>query len=116
MKSQKTSSNELSPSGERKIPPLRLNAATEADLEAIDEYSNDMFGDDFADTYMRGFRELFDLLRRHPQAGQMKAELGEGVRCIIHRKHRIFYKIEGKLVLILRVIHHARNAKRELNS
>lgn len=116
MKSQKTSSNELSPSGERKIAPLRLNAAAEADLEAIDEYSNDMFGDDVADAYMCGFGELFDLLRSHPLAGPITPEFGEGIRCVIHRKHRIFYKIEGELVLILRVIHHARNAKRELNS
>lgn len=116
MKSLKPSSNELSPSGESKIAELRLSAAAEADLEAIDEYSNDMFGDDVADVYMRGFGELFDLLRRHQLAGQLKPELSKDIRCIVHRQHRIFYRIDGDVVLVARIIHHARNAKRELNA
>lgn len=30
---------------------------------------------------------------------------------LAHRKHRIFYRVEGENVLIVRILHHARDAK-----
>ena len=81
----------------------------------IDEYSVDQFGQDVADIYARGFNETFDILRRHPLAGPEKPELGRAFRCIVHRRHRIFYTVSDDTVLIVRIIHHARDARRALN-
>ena len=94
---------------------IRLSAEAQADLVDIDEYGADQFSPDIADIYSRGFNEMFALLRRHPLAGAAKPELGQNLRCLTHRKHRIFYTVNGDVVLIIRIIHHARDAGRLMN-
>jgi toxin ParE1/3/4 len=83
-------------------------------LEAIDAFSFEQFGDEVASTYMRGFDELFDLLRRYPFAGQKASGLGKGMRSPTHRRHRILYQTGKDEVLIVRVLHHAMDAKSAL--
>lgn len=89
-------------------------SAARADLVAIREYSIDQFGWEVADEYLLGFDAAFDLLAEHPFAGPARSELGEGIRCLIHQRHRIFYQVNDDLVVIVRVVHHAMNAKRAL--
>jgi toxin ParE1/3/4 len=96
------------------VAEIRLSPAAEADLEEIDGFGGNAFGKEVADQYSRGFREVFDVLRRHPEIGARRRELGRGVRTIAHRSHRIFYEVEGEVVLILRIFHHARDVKRSL--
>jgi toxin ParE1/3/4 len=86
-----------------------------ADLDDIREYSIQQFDTDVADAYFLGFDDAFALLANHPKAGQAYPELGEGVRCLVHRKHRIFYYVTADIVRIIRIIHHARDAQRALN-
>lgn len=94
---------------------LDLSPAARADLVEIRRYSIEQFGAVVADAYFLGFEEAFAILRRHPLAGSQQPALGKSLRCYTHRKHRIFYIVEAELVLIVRIIHHARNARRELN-
>ena len=96
------------------VTSVKLSSAARADFVEIRKYSNEQFNADVADTYFTGFDELFDLLRRHPLAGAAKPELGTNIRCAVHRKHRIFYRFDGDIVLVIRIIHHACDAKREL--
>lgn len=95
---------------------LRLSPGARADLVEIRLYSNQQFGGEVADKYFLGFEAAFDLLRQHPMVGPAKPQLGKGVRCLVHRRHRIFYIVSRGIVLILRIIHHAQDAKRALNS
>lgn len=53
---------------------------------------------------------MFALLRTHPFAGPLKPDLGKQVRCLTHKRHRIFYHVTREEILILRIIHHARDA------
>jgi toxin ParE1/3/4 len=111
MKNPKLSSK-ISSRGEGPRPiKLRLSNSAEAELEAIDAFSFEQFGDEVASTYMRGFDELFDLLRRHPFAGQKASDLGKGMRSLTYRLHRILYQTSRDEVLIVRVLHHAMDAK-----
>lgn len=82
-----------------------------ADLSEIDEYSLTHFGEDAGETYMRGFDKLFALLQDHPKAGVAAPEYGRAYRCLGYRKHRIFYAVGEEKVLIVRILHHARDAK-----
>ena len=86
---------------------VRLKAPAMGDLDEIDEFGATEFGAPVADEYGRGFRDAFDLLRRHPFAGSARPELGKGVRCIVHRRHRIFYVATPEMVQILRIFHHS---------
>lgn len=90
---------------------LRLSSKAQAELEAIDAFSFEQFGDEVASTYMRRFDELFDLLRRHPMAGQAASDLGKSMRSLTHRRHRILYRAGKDEVLIVRIVHHSMDAK-----
>jgi toxin ParE1/3/4 len=114
MKSPKLSSKISLQGEELKRIKLRLSSAAEAELEAIDAYSFEQFGDEVAAVYMRRFDELFDLLRCHPFAGQDVSELGKSIRSVTHRSHLILYQTEGEEVLIVRILHQAMDAKRAL--
>ena len=114
MRNRKPSSEPSWRSGEQGAIRLRLAGAARADLAEIDNYSAEQFGDDAADEYAQGFWEIFALLRTHPFAGSQKPDLGKHMWCLTHRRHRIFYRVTHDEVLILRIIHHARDAKTAL--
>jgi len=85
-----------------------------ADLVYLREYSLEQFGPDVADEYFLGFETAFDRLAEFPFSGAAQAELGKDIRCLIHRRHRIFYTVQGDTVLIIRVVHHAMDARQAL--
>jgi toxin ParE1/3/4 len=114
MKNPRLSSKTSSQGDEQKSARLRLSSAAETELEAIDAYSFEQFGDEVAASYMHGFDELFDLLRRYPLAGKDTCELGKGIRSLTHRSHRIFYQVNKDQILIVRILHHAIDARRVL--
>ncbi|MEQ1547643.1 MAG: type II toxin-antitoxin system RelE/ParE family toxin [Chakrabartia sp.] len=93
---------------------VELSPAARADLAAIDDYSEEQFGREVADAYAVGFEDAFDVLERHPHAGHAASKYGKGIRCMFHRKHRIFYTVRGDIVLIVRIVHHAQHAKRAM--
>ncbi len=70
------------------------------------------FGDDIAEAYMHGFDEAFALLRDFPLSAPLRPELGDDLRCLVHRQHRILYKVSNETVLIVRIVHHAMDARR----
>jgi toxin ParE1/3/4 len=94
---------------------LRLAPAARADLVEIRIFSNDQFGKDVADAYFRGFGAAFARLRDHPLIGALEEDLGANVRCLGHRSHNIFYRIDDDVVIISRILHKARDARRLLN-
>ncbi len=93
-----------------------LTRLARADLAAIDRYTAAQHGIEAADSYTRGFAVAFDLLGRHPQAGAEQPMLGKGIRCLVHRKHRVFYTLRDDSVIVIRVVHHARDARGQLAS
>lgn len=88
--------------------------AARDDLVAIRLYSIEQFGPAIADEYFLGFDLAFDLLFSYPLAGSATPEYGKAYRCLIHRKHRIFYAVENEVVRIVRILHHAMDAKQAL--
>jgi toxin ParE1/3/4 len=90
---------------------IELSAAALADLEEIFEYGAANFGNEGAELYSRGFGTVFDRLRRYPHSGATCPELGEGIRSILYRQHRMYYIIQDAGVLVLRVIHGARDVQ-----
>lgn len=93
---------------------VEFSNAAEWDLVEIDEFSVARFGENVAEIYMHGFDEAFMRLRDHPLAASLRPEFGDGVRCLVHRQHRILYSVSGDNVLIVRILHYARDAKQAL--
>ena len=93
---------------------VEFSNAAVVDLSEIDEFSLAQFGEEIGETYMRSFDSSFALLMDHPHAGAAIPECGKAYRCLVHRQHRILYVIEGATVLIVRILRHARDARRAL--
>ena len=93
---------------------IRFSPAARADLKEIGRFSRREFGKAVADKYLLGLDQVFDRLASHSHSGEAQPKLGSGVRRFSHRSHRIFYEVDGEVVLILRIFHHARNLKRSL--
>ena len=102
------------PSAAPGVAEVRLSPKARADLAEIDDYGTDAFGDEVAAEYARGFNNVWDRLGRHPRMDPRESRLGRLVRSTIHRRHRIFYEVQGEVVLILRIFHHTRDVKRSL--
>lgn len=93
---------------------VEFSNAAEADLIEIDEFSFTQFGEDTAEIYMHGFDEAFARLRDFPMGAPILPDLGQDIRCLVHRRHRILYRATESHVLIVRILHHARDARRAL--
>ncbi|WP_375394224.1 type II toxin-antitoxin system RelE/ParE family toxin [uncultured Sphingomonas sp.] len=89
---------------------LRIGATARADLTAIRRYSVREFGSDVADVYFRGFGKAFDLLRAHPFAGTVRHDIGAGALVYVYRRHRILYRVENELIVIVRILYHAQSS------
>jgi toxin ParE1/3/4 len=87
---------------------LTISPQAEADLEEAWEYiaersprAAQQFDDDI--------RERWSVLRRFPEMGRSRAELGKGLRSFIVGSYTVVYEIEEDRIVILRVIHGARD-------
>ena len=104
----------LSPDDGQSLAEVEFSNTAEADLVEIDEFSVVRFGEDTAELYMHGFDEAFALLKDFPLAAPLRPDLGQDIRCLVHRQHRILYRATASKVLIVRIVHHARDAKHAL--
>lgn len=95
---------------------LKLRAAADADLGDILKFGVARFGEIIGEDYVRSFDQAFALLRRHPEAGELRTDVDPPIRCLHHRSHRIFYDLEDDMIWIVRILHHAMDAARWLPS
>ena len=98
----------------KRMTKVKFSSTARADLKEIGRFSKREFGLSVAEKYLLGFDEAFDLLRSHPEAGPVREAYGAEMRCLMHRRHRILYKLDGRDVRVVAIIHHARNLKRSL--
>ena len=90
-----------------------LARAAYADLEEIEGYTLDTWGEAQRDRYISGLFDKFDAVAENPELGRARPELAEGVRSLPHERHVIFYEIIAGRCHILRVLHHARDVDQQ---
>lgn len=90
---------------------LELSEAADCDLADLLEYGITTFGLETGRAYYFGFDKAFALLRNAPEAGQVDEATQLGLRRWLHCSHRIFYRISDDMILIVRIIHYARDLK-----
>lgn len=88
---------------------LRISRLASADLDDIRQDGEARFGPDAARRHLAGFERIFVLLRDQPMSGQSRPELGREVRTFSHRPHRVLYRTDGSEMLIMRIVHAARD-------
>ena len=89
---------------------VRLSPSALADLDDIVAYGIERHGKESAAAYFSSFDSVFALLDDHPLSGQIDEDTG--FRRRHHRTHRIFYRVEDEVVLIVRIIHQSRDLGR----
>lgn len=92
---------------------LRLRAVAVRDLDGIFDYSLAMHGPEAAEAYVRAINVAMERLLDYPESGVAR-DLRPGLRSLAAHEHRIFYRIEGKEIVIARVLHKAMDADRWL--
>lgn len=88
---------------------LRIAAAARDDLRDIRIYSKSVFGAAIAREYLLGLRACFTWLRDRPMMGIAEKRLGSSIRSFSYKSHRIYFQSADGEVLIVRILHHARN-------
>ena len=91
---------------------LAIAPVTRADLQDIRRYSKAAFGPRVAASYLTGLRDRFEVILRQPVLGRQETDLGVGIRSVSYRSHRIYYQHRSDDFVIVRILHHARHAKR----
>jgi len=86
-----------------------------ADIEEITAFSVERFGLYVADAYLTGLEAACEQLRDFPEMGPIYPRVRPEIRCLIHQRRRIFYRFEEGIVLILRILHHARDVQPALD-
>lgn len=94
---------------------LEYSVDAVADIDAITAFSVERFGKVVADTYLTGLETACDQLRVFPEMAAIYQRLKPAMRCLIYRRHRIFYRVSGETVMIVRILHHAQDVKRVMN-
>lgn len=88
---------------------LRTAPAAREDIREIRKYSKAVFGPAVARQYLEGLSAIFALLEERPLAGPIEGDLGIGIRSFGYRSHRIYDRVEGDGLLVLRILHHMRD-------
>jgi toxin ParE1/3/4 len=93
---------------------IRLTSAAARDIEEIERFSAAEFGPSLTADYLAGLRGSFAHLRDYPGMGVMRDDLRPGTRSRRYRSHRIYYRPMPDGILIQRVLHYARQVRREM--
>ncbi|WP_081793116.1 MULTISPECIES: type II toxin-antitoxin system RelE/ParE family toxin [unclassified Sphingomonas] len=88
---------------------LRTAPATRQDIRDIRGYGKARFGVAVGRQYLEGLITSFDRLAERPQVGVAEAGLGNGIRSFPYRSHRIYYRLEGEDLLVVRILHHSQH-------
>ena len=90
----------------------RLSARARRDIDELYEYSIDRFGLAVAQAYFNGLHDVFELLGANPMMGRSVDHLRAGLRCFVHQRHSIYYRVDDRGPAIQRVLHVARDPLR----
>ena len=84
------------------------------DLDQIDRFSIENFGEAVATDYMQGFFAAFVRLAEYPESAPLLPRITPPTRSLTYRSHRIIHDYEVGRVVIIRVFHHSRDIEQAM--
>ena len=82
------------------------------DLEEIWAYSEQQFGVEKAAAYLDGIRAKAVALAERHLGGTAQNDVGAGLRRQLVGSHAIWFRAEGEVLRVIRVLHQSRDAGR----
>jgi toxin ParE1/3/4 len=93
---------------------LDITSAARADFEVIGQDSVDRFGFDAAEAYLSRLTAALGRLQDFPESAPQLPKRDNGVRKLTVGSHVAFYRVEGDIVRILRILHQRMDPARHL--
>jgi len=93
---------------------VRFTRAAARDIQELEQYSATEFGSSATAEYLGGLHEAFVRLRDFPGMGVARDDLRPDTRALRYSSHRIYYRPMPGGILIQRVLHYARQVRREM--
>jgi toxin ParE1/3/4 len=87
------------------MPSFRLTAKATADLKSIGRYTQDTWGREQRNKYLRQLDDSFHMLAQEPHKGRPCDDIRGGYRKYHVGRHLIFYRQAGKDIEIIRILH-----------
>lgn len=87
------------------MKPFVLTRKAVSDLHAIARYTEQRWGSEQRNLYLRQLDDAFHLLARSPLAGRACDDIRSGYRKLPQGSHVIFYRSGDNLVEIVRILH-----------
>ena len=83
----------------------RLSKRAFADIVGIGEYTIERFGIEQARRYRDRLEDALQTLADNPERGRAADDIAPGLRRSNYQSHAVFYRLEARGVLIVRVLH-----------
>ena len=94
---------------------LRLSPAARIDLDAIWDYSAAAWGQDQADSYLRGMFSMMWTLAERPSLGRGIDEVRQGYFKFPVASHVVFYRQTPDGIDVIRILHKRMDLERHLD-
>jgi toxin ParE1/3/4 len=92
-----------------------LSPAAQADLEQIWDYTNDHWGVDQAEEYLREVQRAIERAAANPRIGRDCDEIRPGYRKLAAGSHTLFYRVNAEgIIEVVRVLHQRMDVDRHL--
>lgn len=87
------------------MPEVVVLPSAEADLDAIASYTKQQWGRDQARQYLASLRAEMEALRDFPQRHSRYDSMFGTFHRAPSGDHRIYYRLEGETIIVVRVLH-----------
>lgn len=94
---------------------LDITKAAVADLQSIRDYTLETWGPEQERIYLDSMWNKFEEILSDPIRCRRREDLFPSCRIAVHGKHVILFRIEGKVLQIVRILHSAMDFKRHIS-
>ncbi len=86
------------------------------DLKAIGRYTRKRWGKKQQHNYLQTIDQLFQRLSGNPRIGTPCDHIIPNLKKHTHKSHTIYYEIESKNILIIRILHNSMDVENNLKN
>jgi len=94
---------------------LRLSKSAKRDLKGISRYTKEKWGAENEEQYLNALFDRFEQIREDPSRWKFRPELFPDSQTASSGKHLIFFKIDGKVIQVARILHQQMDFIRHLD-
>ncbi|RLL54068.1 type II toxin-antitoxin system RelE/ParE family toxin [Mariprofundus sp. EBB-1] len=95
---------------------VKLSDLAVADLVNIENYTAKTWGEAQADKYLAQLEQRINWLAGHVQLGRSREDIEYGLFSFPEGHHIVFYRLNGSLLEVARILHESMDVTQQLSS